>query len=152
MGSVTWYRACPARLVLEVRRVEQLNRGFRLRRLRDTLLWDGEVAEAAAGLAPEPLRILIAYPEAYPAARPYVMIVSPKLDAGEVGHAWHRWADGQVCFVEPKYWQMSTTAVEVIEKAADWYFNYTAVKAGLISAMPDVGRAKISSPSTKDVA
>lgn len=149
MGSITWYEACPARLVLEARRVEQLHRAFRLCRFGDMLVWDGKVAESAEGLTPEPLHIRIAYPDAYPAARPYLVIVSPDLDAREVGHAWHRWADGEICIVEPKHWQMSTTAAEVIEKAADWYFNYTAVKAGLISTMPDVGRAKIPSPSQK---
>jgi hypothetical protein len=114
------------------------------------LFWDGEVAEATEGLAPEPLHIWIAYPDAYPAMRPDVVIVSPRLDPREVGHAWHRWGDGKICIVDPKHWQMSTTAAEVIEKVADWYFNYTAVKAGLISAMPDVGRAKIPDPPQKD--
>jgi hypothetical protein len=41
---------------------------------------------------------------------------------------------------------MSSTAAEVIEKTADWYFNYTAQKAGLISKMPDIGRAEIPAP------
>jgi hypothetical protein len=150
MRSITWYGAFPARLVLEVRRVERLNRRFKLRRFHDLLVWDGQIADAAEGIAPEPLHVRIAYPQAYPATRPYIMIVSPEIDAREVGHAWHRWADGEICIVEPKYWQMSTTAAEVIEKAADWYFNYTALKAGLIGSMPDAGRAKIPSSSPRE--
>jgi hypothetical protein len=145
MRGLTWYDAFPARLVLEFRRVQALNRGFRLG-LGGLLFWEGSVADADPSLAPEPLHVRIVYPEAYPATRPYVFIISPKIDPGEVGHAWHRWADGDICIVKPTRWQMSTTAAEVIEKVADWYFNYTARKAGLISQMPDIGRAAIQVP------
>jgi hypothetical protein len=137
-----WYDVFPARLVLEFTRVQKLNRGFRLRRVAAVVYWDGKICDAPEGLAPEPLHVCIIYPEAFPAVRPYVMIVSPKIGMDEIGHAWHRWMDGQVCIVEPGYWQMST-ADEVIEKVADWYFNYTARKSGLIDKMPDIGRAAI---------
>jgi hypothetical protein len=147
MQKLTWYGAFPARLVLEVCRVDKLNRGFKLCRRGSLLFWDGKLADAPDCVNPEPLHVHVMYPQAYPATRPYIFIVSPELDPAEVGHAWHRWADGDVCIVEPKYWQMSTTAAEVIEKVADWYFNYTARKAGLIGKMPDVGRAQIKTSS-----
>jgi len=46
-----------------------------------------------------------------------------------------------VCYVKPSEWQLGTTADEIISKLEDWYFNYVAVKNGLIEEMPDVGRA-----------
>ena len=41
----------------------------------------------------------------------------------------------------PKNWQIGTTADEIILKLEDWYFNYIALKNGLIEEMPEVGRA-----------
>ena len=70
--------------------------------------------------------------------------ISPKLPPEEWGHKWHRWADGRVCIVHPDRWDISYTARDVIDKVADWYFNYLAYKNGLIGEMPDVGRAVLA--------
>ena len=143
---MTWYDAFPSRLVLEVERVNQLQRHFILRRNGSFLYWCGVIDDIPNGVTADPLVVRIWYPEAFPAVGPSVYIVSPELGDSELGHDWHRWYDGRVCVVEPRYWQMSTVA-EVIEKTGDWYCNYTAKKAGLISCMPDVGRAEISTAS-----
>lgn len=139
---MTWYGAFPARLILEVERVRQLDRPFALRRHGSFLYWYGAIQDIPAGVTADPLTVRIWYLEAFPAVAPWVYIVSPELDVFEVGHDWHRWYDGAICVVQPRYWQMSTAA-EVIQKTADWYYNYTAKKAGLISGMPDIGRVEI---------
>jgi hypothetical protein len=103
----------------------------------------GTVADLPIGVAHVPAEVMIWYPEAFPAVHPDVFILSPEIPAAEFGHSWHRWKDGKICFVQPSHWNLATTADEVIEKIADWYFNYAAKKAGLIDEMPAVGRAHV---------
>lgn len=143
MRAVTWYDLFPDRLVLEVIRVKSFRSDVTLKRINTTLYWECETSEIPEGLQVPPLRFLLAYPQAFPAIPPNVEIVSPELDPTELGHEWHRWFSGDVCYVRPVRWQVSTTADEIIAKVGDWYFNYTAKKAGMISKMPDVGRAVI---------
>jgi hypothetical protein len=144
---MTWYELFPERLVLEVRRVQKLNRNFKLRRAKTLLYWEGEVSDVPSGIVVAPLRFLLLYMSAYPATPPEVTVLSPNSSPNKLGHDWHRYNNGNVCYVRPTHWRVSTTADEVIEKVADWYFNYTAKKAGLVDAMPDVGRAVIE-PAT----
>lgn len=96
-----------------------------------------------AGVAADPLEIRLVYPEAYPVAVPKVEIISPALNDADVGHAWHRWVEGYVCYVRPVDWGVQTTAEEIIAKVADWYHNYVAVKRGLVEQMPDYGRVSV---------
>jgi hypothetical protein len=143
MPDPCWYDVSPARLVLEVMRVSRTGRPFRLCRLGTLLYWLGDIGDMPPGVAGVPAKVVVWYPEAFPAIPPFVTLIDPKIGDDEVGHAWHRWADGGICMVRPSHWNLATTADEVIEKVADWYFNYTAKKAGLIDEMPDVGRAPI---------
>lgn len=106
--------------------------------------------EIPEGVNAPPLHFLIIYPEAFPAIPPEVEVVSPKLDPSEWGHEWHRWQNGDVCFVRPSKWQSSTTADEIVKKVFDWYFNYLAKKEGLIDKMPDVGRAALPAQRIKE--
>ena len=143
MAGNFWYEMFPQRLVLEVIRVQSFDSSFRLRRWLGTLCWEGRVVEIPDGVEAPPLHFLIVYPDAFPAIAPEVEIVSPDLDPAEWGHDWHRWRNGDVCYVQPSKWQISTTADEIIKKVGDWYFNYVAKKQGLIEKMPDLGRAAL---------
>jgi hypothetical protein len=144
MKSQPWFVAYPSRLVLEVSRVQNLNRGFVLHQAgSSSLFWIGEACDIPEGITAPPLHYAICYPEAFPAVAPFVRILRPEIDPFEWGHEWHRWESGSVCYVRPLHWNIATTADEIIEKVADWYFNYTAKKIGLIERMPDIGRAFI---------
>lgn len=140
---MTWFEFDKARLVLECARVKRKYPDFTLKRDGQELYWEGWITVLLRGVQAEPLHLKVTYPEGFPAVLPSVESLSPKLDPKEVGHSWHRWPDGSICFVRPPDWNISSTADEVITKAADWYFNYVAVKRGLVSKMPDFGRADV---------
>jgi hypothetical protein len=141
-----WYELDRGRLVLERMRVLRVYPQFTLKRDKyGSLFWSGEVDVAVGSLGIKRLELQINYPDSFPASYPEAYVISPELPPEEVGHKWHRWpADGTVCYVKPKDWQIGVTADEVIAKVVDWYFNYVAVKNGLIKDMPEVGRAVIS--------
>jgi hypothetical protein len=143
MLETTWYELLPHRLVLETFRVNSCDESFVLKRLDRTLYWEGRALDIPEGTDAPALHFLVVYPEAFPAIPPEVEIVSPDLSPDEWGHEWHRWMNGDVCYVRPSKWQVSTTAEEVIKKVSDWYFNYVAKKNGLIAKMPDYGRAEL---------
>jgi hypothetical protein len=108
----------------------------------------GESNITVGKIRPETLVYRVEYPEDFPATYPAAYVVSPALPPEEVGHKWHRWPiGGAVCYVEPKDWQTGITADDVIAKLEDWYFNYVAVKSGLIATMPDLGRANLPQDS-----
>jgi hypothetical protein len=143
MAAMTWYELFPHRLVLETIRVRSSDSSFLLKRLGGTLYWEGRALEIPEGAEAPPLHFLVVYPEAFPATPPGVEIISPELSSTEWGHEWHRWWNGNVCYVRPSRWQVSSSADEIIKKVGDWYFNYVAKKQGMITKMPDVGRAKL---------
>jgi len=143
MAPETWYELFPGRLVLETIRVKSFQEELVLEKSGDTLYWECEAKELPAGVEVPPLRFRVVYPEAFPAIPPQVEIISPEIDPTEWGHNWHRWPSGDICFVRPVRWQVSTTADEIIKKVEDWYFNFTAKKAGLVAEMPDIGRAEV---------
>jgi hypothetical protein len=141
---MTWFELDKARLVLEYLRVKGAYPSFTLRRDGELLCWEGELRISVAETEAEAFHIKVTYPDAFPAVLPHLEAVSPEIDPSEVGHAWHRWSySGDICFLRPINWNISFTADEIIAKAADWYFNYVAVKRGLAAAMPDVGRVAI---------
>jgi hypothetical protein len=150
MQSITWYEAVPHRLILETIRVSTLKPSFTLRRRKGILYWVGKSFEIPQGTSASPLHFAVLYPEGFPAVPPSVEIISPELNSAEWGHDWHRWRDGDICYVRPSKWQTSTTADEIILKVKDWYFNYVAKKSGLASTMPDVGRVSLPATTTKD--
>jgi hypothetical protein len=143
MAVLRWYELNPQRLVLESIRVNLSHPGFRLRRANGSLSWRGQTDDVPPGVLAPPLKYWVYYRDAFPAVPPAVWIVSPEIDPSEWGHKWHRWQSGDVCYVRPSRWQVSTTCDEIISKVSDWYFNYTAKKAGLIAEMPETGRACI---------
>ena len=129
----------------EYRAVKAAYPDFVLQLVDGCLAWEGEVADIPAGIQAPPLRIRMVYPAGFPVAAIQVIPLSPELPPEHWGHAWHRWQDGRLCIVEPARWDVSYTACDVIEKAADWYYNYLAVQHGLAKAMPEVGRVALSS-------
>jgi hypothetical protein len=144
MKPRTWFEADRSRLVKEFRLVRGAHPTFPLQLADGRLAWECETLDLPPGVEAEPLRFRVEYPTGFPAAAIRVMPISPVLPPEEWGHEWHRWADGRVCIVHPDRWDISYTAHDVIDKVADWYFNYLAYKNGLISEMPDVGRAVLA--------
>ena len=141
MKPSSWFEGDRARLVRECRLVREAHPDFELRLEEGRLFWEGESADIPPGLEAPPLHFRVEYPTGFPVAAIRVVPISPELPAEEWGHEWHRWEDGRVCIVRPDQWDISYTAIDVIEKVVDWYFNYLAFKHGLVSNMPDVGRA-----------
>lgn len=150
MAGTAWYELFPHRLVLEAIRVGSCGESFILKSINGTLYWEGRAVEIPEGVDAPLLHFLVVYPEAFPATPPAVEILSPELSPTEWGHEWHRWWNGDVCYVRPSKWQVSTTADEIIKKVSDWYFNYVAKKHGLIAQMPEVGRAELPMRKTEE--
>lgn len=143
---MTWYELNPSRLVIEYVRVSHRYPGFVLNRSkRFKLYWTGALNIAVGTINPERLVLRIEYPDSFPALGPDVTITSPEIPSEEVGHKWHRWPiDGSICYVKPRDWAINVTTDEIITKVEDWYFNYVAVKNGLVLEMPDIGRVKLT--------
>jgi len=139
----SWFAADRNRLVHEYRLVHSAYPDLELKFVDGLLTWEGETAERPTSVAAPPLRFRVEYPTGFPVAAIKVFPISPALPPDEWGHEWHRWEDGRVCIVKPNLWDISYTAYDVIEKVANWYFNYLAYKHGLITKMPDTGRAKL---------
>ena len=114
---------------------------FEMKIVNGLLVWEGQTTARPPSVEAPPLRFRVEYPTGFPVAAIKVFPISPDLPSDEWGHQWHRWEDGRVCIVKPNLWDISYTARDVIEKVADWYFNYLAYKNGLISQMPERGRA-----------
>lgn len=145
MKPRSWFEADPRRVVTEYRAVRASYPGFRLGISDGCLAWEGEIADIPAGIQAPPLRIRVVYPAGFPVAAIQVVPLSPDLPAEHWGHSWHRWPGGQLCIVQPSRWDISYTALDVIGKASDWYYNYLAVQHGLAETMPDVGRVVLRS-------
>jgi len=144
MSFHTWFEADKQRVVREVREVKEAYPRFILSIEDECLVWEGELPDVPPGVQAPPLRVRLIYPQGFPIAPIKVFPLSPDLPPELVGHAWHRWSDGSLCMGRPEEWDIRFTAREVIDKAADWYFNYQAMQYGLIDEMPDVGRAQIA--------
>lgn len=140
---MTWYEMDVSRLVLEHERVQNAHPNYRIRKKGTALVWEGSSAVTVGGQAVDLLSIRILYPEAFPTKAPLVEVLTPSLDPKDVGHGWHRWIEGNVCYIRPRDWNIATTADQVIDKVIDWYHNYMAVKLGLAAQMPDVGRVPL---------
>jgi len=131
--------------VREYRLVRSFHPDFELKLINGCLAWEGETSVIPPPLTAPPLRFRIEYPSGFPVAAISVFPLSPDFSPEEWGHTWHRWQDGRICIVHPRMWRIMYTARDVIEKVVDWYYNYLAYKHGLITAMPDVGRAILMS-------
>lgn len=140
----SWFEADRNRVVLEYGFVHSSYPDFELKLVEGLLAWEGQITEHPQSVEAPPLRFRVEYPSGFPVAAIRVFPISPELPSDEWGHEWHRWADGRVCIVKPSLWDISYTARDVIEKVADWYFNYLAYKNRLISKMPDTGRAQVA--------
>ena len=143
MAGISWFEMDHLRVVLEYKEVMGAHGNFVLSIIDGCLAWEGEFEEIPAGIQAPPLRVRVVYPQGFPVAPIKVIPLSPGLPANFVGHTWHRWSDGSLCMGKPDQWDMGFTARDVMDKAADWYFNYQALVHGLIDKMPDVGRAQI---------
>lgn len=140
-----WFQAARARLVAEVEEVRANYPHLTLAYEKGHLTWTGELRAFPLGVEAEPLQVRLVYSSGFPVTEIKVFPLSPVLPAEMWGHGWHRYPSGALCLCDPEKWQPSYTAHEVIEKAADWYFNWLALQAGLIQKMPDVGRAVLCS-------
>lgn len=139
----SWFEGDRNRLVREYGLVHAVYSDFDLKFVGGLLSWEGWTTEHPPSVEAPPLHFRVEYPNGFPVAAIKVFPISPALPPDEWGHEWHRWEDGRVCIVKPNRWDISYTARDVIEKVADWYFNYLAYKHGLIAKMPDSGRAKL---------
>jgi len=138
----TWFESDRNRVIREYELVRLGYPDFELKFVEGLLVWEGQTTESPRSVNAPPLRFRVEYPNGFPVAAIRVSPISPAIPAGEWGHEWHRWEDGRICIVKPILWDISYTARDVIEKVTDWYFNYLAYKNGLISEMPNAGRAR----------
>lgn len=139
-----WYEIDKKRVVMEYIQVKIKYPMFQLYIREKKLIWEGEVNLIPQSIKSPPLKVRIVYPEGYPAVAPYVEPIEPHIPEAFCGHEWHRWYDGEICYLKPIYWIINYEVVDVISKVEIWYYNYLAYKNNLIDKMPDVGIADIS--------
>lgn len=144
----SWFEADHRRLVEEVRAVRREFENFELELVDGQLQWEGEVfapwpQEVAEGKdgQPFPLRLKLIYPSGFPVAPIKVLPLSPHLPTRLWGHEWHRWSDGSLCLGRPELWDITYSARDVLEKSAEWWFNFLSYLFDHVEEMPDVGRA-----------
>ena len=101
----------------------------------------GEAYAHTADMISETMSVVVV-PSATPVSQT-LFSLNPILDSTDVGHEWHRWVEGNVCYIRPRDWNIATTVDQIIDKVTDWYHNYMAVKLGLVDRMPDVGRVTL---------
>lgn len=140
---MNWYELDKERLVLEYVSMQRKYPKFILCKYEDKLAWEGEVNLIPDSIETVPLKVRLIYPDGYPIQLPEVYPIDPVIPEELLGHKWHRWYDGKLCFGRPELWNVRYTAVDVIVKIEIWYFNYLAFKYGLIDKMPDEGIANI---------
>lgn len=150
MREVPWFEADHARLVLEYVLMGHAHPEFSLRWLDMRPVWEGELREQIPGFETLPLQVRLRYPPGYPIRPVMVVPLAPELPPDRLGHAWHRFDGGNLCIGDPTRWEPTFTAVDVVAKVSDWYFNYLACDLGLIDAMPDVGRAVLRDSGAGD--
>lgn len=145
MDPIRWYEADHSRLVLEYLRVGNTFPEFALEMRESEPVWVGALYAEIPTQDIATLRVELHYPPAYPFRPPRIMPITPTIPPEHWGHRWHRYEEGFICIVEPSDWEPEFTAADALAKAADWFFNYRAYTAGIIDAMPDIGRAELVS-------
>jgi hypothetical protein len=138
-----WFEIDKKRVLMEYIRVKNKYPIFELYIHGECLAWKGEVNLIPIDVESPPLKIRIIYSEGYPVVAPSVEPIEPSIPDSFRGHEWHRWMDGDICYVRPKYWILNYDAADIISKVETWYFNYLAYKSKLIDKMPEVGIADI---------
>lgn len=141
---MNWYEFDKKRVVLEYQKMQRKYPKFTLCKYEGKLAWEGEVDLIPESVNGIPLKVRLIYPDGFPIRPPKVYPIEPDLPKELWGHKWHRWEDGNICYVSPTLWDMRFTAVEVVEKIEIWYFNFWAFISGLIDKMPDKGIADVS--------
>lgn len=139
-----WYEADKKRLVLEYEKVKSKYPQFKLGIYEGCLAWEGEIHFDSEDKDFIPLKVRIIYDDSYPISPPKVFPIEPKIPDNLWGHEWHRWEEGNICYVNPKNWSINYYTVDVISKVQTWYINFLLYAFKKIDKMPDVGIATIS--------
>lgn len=87
------------------------------------------------------LKLLVAYPQAYPAVQPAVFPVEPLPPLERrLLHKWHLNGDGSICLLQSAdAWTGRETAAELVVKASGWLVEYLLVDRELQETMSDEG-------------
>ena len=89
------------------------------------------------------LLVVVACPEAYPAASPRVYPVDPAPEITvRTQHRWHINGDGSICLWQNAYdWWPATLAAHIIPKVSGWFLEYLLLTRGHVAAMTTNGIA-----------
>ena len=140
---MNWYEFDKNRVVLEYQKMQSKYPNFIICKYEGKLAWEGEVNLIPEGIEAVPLKVRLIYPDGFPIIPPKVYPLEPELPKEMWGHKWHRWEDGNLCYLQPKLWNVRYTTVDVVEKIEIWYFNFLAFLFKLIDKMPDEGMADV---------
>jgi len=132
-----WYEINHKRFVLEYIKIKNKYPDFLLHKINDDLVWDGEVKF----FNNMPLKIRIVLEDSYPVVAPKIFPIDSNIPKEQWGHEWHKWEEGNICYVNPKDWSQKYYLVEIIDKVKVWNFNFFCYKNELVPQMPDVGLA-----------
>lgn len=140
---MNWYEFDKNRVVLEYQKMQRKYPNFIFCKYEGKLAWEGEVNLIPEGVEAVPLKVRLIYPNGFPIISPKVYPLEPELPKEMWGHKWHKWEDGNLCYLQPKLWNVQYTTVDVVDKIEIWYFNFLALLFKLIDKMPDEGRADV---------
>jgi hypothetical protein len=87
------------------------------------------------------LDVGVAYTQGFPMAPPDLFPLDPRPEVQlRARHDWHLNSDGSLCLLfTANDWPGNGTAANLVEKAAGWFVEYLARKAGLIETMSEHG-------------
>ncbi len=136
-----WYEVDKKRLVIEYERVKRKYPQFNLLYFENGLAWEGTIYLDSDDNEYVPLKIRIIYDVTYPVKAPKVFPIEPEIPEELWGHEWHKWKEGNICYINPKKWNINYYTVDIIEKIEMWYRNFLLLLFGKIKEMPDIGFA-----------
>jgi ubiquitin-protein ligase len=123
--QLPWYELDPVRLVTEQSAMKSRFPQFRLLRQDRDLYWDGYLV-ANHG---KKYRIVVRYPNDYPARPPKVYPIDPVIEIfrdEQAGVLQHQYNDGELCLFHPndRFFERKSTVVTVVAAAATWFAAY----------------------------
>ena len=141
-----WYDSDKKRFVLEYEKIKAKYPQLKLAIYKDCISWEGVIHfdpkhnEDKEFIS---LKVRIVCDDSYPIKAPKVFPIEPEIPEELWGHKWHRWKDGNICYVNPKDWNIDYYVVDVVSKVHAWFVNFLLYTFKIIDKMPDVGMADI---------
>ena len=119
-----WYEVDKKRVIVEAQKIRNKYPEFKIKMHDNLLSWEGSIALNVGGTKCLPIKVKIVCEDSYPIIAPSVFPVDNALPDELVGHKWHRYTAGQICYVKPSLWDPHYYIIDIIEKLQIWYEKF----------------------------